>query len=444
MFRSFGKNFAARGRRLLPHHKLKESENIAFLRNLGKTWLKPKPILGVVVVLSSLGLLSNRRVDAPTSIVVAPKFKTEDDEYPTPLQQLMGRRPTNAKNIQHKLIVEKLDEKLSSFKNSLEASTMPRGNIAQGVPVAPRLATPTAPAADGTPSTASPSASPKPSTPPARVFVLTFKGDVFASQVEKLREEVTAVTQNASPDNKDEVVLLLHSPGGTVTGYGLAAAQLDRIKRAGLRLTVCVDEVAASGGYMMAAVGDEIVASPFAVIGSIGVVATQPNFKNLLDKIGVQVNDVTSGKWKRTMVPYKEVTPEDREKVQEDIDMVQKEFKAHLTAHRAALNVDEVATGETWFGQEALSRKLIDSIGTSDDMLLTALKKGKEVYHITYQKQKRTWMGWVPVTSGDQQAESGPRSLDGLADGLAWLVTETIHRVVSNRTPSYRRDQPDV
>jgi hypothetical protein len=117
------------------------------------------------------------------------------------------------------------------------------------------------------------------------LFVMRFPGDVRASQVNELREEVTAVVRTAKPG--DEALLVLESGGGTVTGYGLAAGQLKRFKEAGMKLTVCVEQVAASGGYMMCCVADRIVASPMAVLGSIGVISDIPNFYERLAKEGM-------------------------------------------------------------------------------------------------------------------------------------------------------------
>ena len=104
-----------------------------------------------------------------------------------------------------------------------------------------------------------------------RVYVLDFKGSMDAHEVASLREEVTAVLAVATP--QDQVVVRLESPGGVVHGYGLAASQLQRLREKQIPLTVAVDKVAASGGYMMACVADKIVAAPFSIIGSIGVVA---------------------------------------------------------------------------------------------------------------------------------------------------------------------------
>jgi serine protease SohB len=216
------------------------------------------------------------------------------------------------------------------------------------------------------------------------VFVLTFNGDVMASQVHRMREEITAILNIADAKRGDRVILQLNSPGGTVTGYGLAAAQLLRIKDAGLPLTVSVDEVAASGGYLMACVADEIVASPFAMFGSIGVVATIPNFADRLQREGVVVEDVTAGKYKRTMTAYKKPTEEDRAKVKSDVEQILLLFKDFVKKNRPHLadKMDQIATGEVWHAGEAKEKGLIDGLTTTDDLLLQYYHKGYEVFSL--------------------------------------------------------------
>ena len=202
------------------------------------------------------------------------------------------------------------------------------------------------------------------------VFVLDFFGDVQASQAAQLREEVTGLLRSAKKERGDEVVLRLNTGGGTVTGYGLAAAQLTRIKAAGLPLTICVEQVAASGGYMMACVADKIVASPFAVLGSIGVISDVPNVYERLKNEGIEFATITAGKYKRTITPTKKITKEDLIKTTKDIEDVLTLFKDFVSTNRPSLNIDEVATGETWFGPDAMKRGLCDELKTSDDVLL--------------------------------------------------------------------------
>lgn len=200
-----------------------------------------------------------------------------------------------------------------------------------------------------------------------RTFVTQFKGDMRASAVEDFRETVTAILSVATP--KDEVVIDLESPGGVVHGYGLAASQIQRIKDAGIPLVICVDKVAASGGYMMACLADRIIAAPFAIVGSVGVVAGIPNFNKLLKKNAVDYYQVTSGKYKRTVSILGEVTPEGLEKFKDEIEETHELFKDHIKKFRPQVEVEKIATGEHWYGSVALTLNLVDELGTSDDYL---------------------------------------------------------------------------
>lgn len=218
-----------------------------------------------------------------------------------------------------------------------------------------------------------------------RLFVLDFDGDIKASGVEALRQEITAIVGNKQAS--DEVLVRLQSPGGLVHSYGLAASQLARIKQAGLRLVVVVDEVAASGGYMMACVADEIIAAPFSVIGSIGVVAQVPNVHRLLKKNDIDVEILTAGEYKRTLTVLGENTEKGRQKFIEELETTHELFKQFIAEHRPELDLEAVATGEVWYGRDALAKGLIDRIQTSDDYILDSATS-KKVYKITYEHKK--------------------------------------------------------
>lgn len=218
------------------------------------------------------------------------------------------------------------------------------------------------------------------------LYVLEFKGSMDAHEVEALREEITAVLAAAGPE--DEVLLKLESPYGVVHGYGLAASQLDRLRKAGIRLTVAVDKVAASGGYMMACVADRIVAAPFAIIGSIGVVAQIPNFHRLLKKNAIDVELHTAGEFKRTLTLLGENTEAGREKFREELNETHQLFKDFVREQRPSLDIDAVATGEHWFGVQAKEKGLIDEIGTSDDLLIAQLSQ-RDAIGVRYAQRKR-------------------------------------------------------
>ncbi|MES1955303.1 protease SohB [Salinisphaera hydrothermalis] len=216
--------------------------------------------------------------------------------------------------------------------------------------------------------------------PPQRLFVLDFDGDIRASAVDGLRESINALLQVAESD--DEVLLRLESGGGMVHSYGLAASQLVRLRDAGIRLTVAVDQVAASGGYMMACVGDRIVAAPFAIIGSIGVVAQLPNFHRWLSDKHIDFEMHTAGDYKRTLTVFGENTDAGREKFREELEDTHGLFKTFVARHRPDLDIDSVATGEHWYGSQALEKGLVDDIATSDAVMLGAARDGRDVFTI--------------------------------------------------------------
>jgi serine protease SohB len=214
-----------------------------------------------------------------------------------------------------------------------------------------------------------------------RVYVLDFDGDVAAEEVSSLREEITTVLSIAEPC--DEIILKLESPGGMVHAYGLAASQLQRIKDAKIPLTICVDKVAASGGYMMACLADKLVAAPFAIIGSIGVVVQLPNFHKILKKNEVDYEVISAGEYKRTLSTFGEITDKGRAKVQEDVENIHEIFKQWVKSHRPIVDVSRVATGETWVGMQAKERYLVDELNTSDDVLVRACKDA-DVFEVNY------------------------------------------------------------
>ena len=221
----------------------------------------------------------------------------------------------------------------------------------------------------------------KSAEPRPKRFVVDFKGDIKASATESLRHEVTAIIAAAGAG--DDVVLRLENPGGVVHEHGLAASQLGRLRAAGIPLTVVVDKVAASGGYLMACVGNRIVAAPFAILGSIGVLAQLPNFNRLLDKHGVDFEQITAGKYKRTVTMFGRNTDEDREKLREELEDVHDLFKGTVAEYRNELDLEKVATGEHWYGTRALELKLADELATSDELLAASIDEF-ELYRVRY------------------------------------------------------------
>ena len=220
---------------------------------------------------------------------------------------------------------------------------------------------------------------------PKRIFVVNFHGDIRASAVSSLREEITAILTVAR--ESDEVFIRLESPGGVVHGYGLGASQLMRVREKNIPLTVSVDKVAASGGYMMACVANRILAAPFAIIGSIGVIAQLPNFNKVLKKHDVEYEQFTAGEFKRTVTLFGENTKEMKNKFREEIEDIHVLFKDFIVRNRPEVDIVKVSTGEHWPGTRALERKLVDELKTSDDYLLERCKDA-DIFEVKYVSRK--------------------------------------------------------
>ena len=249
-----------------------------------------------------------------------------------------------------------------------------------------------------------------------KIYILDFKGDIQASAVENLREEITLILATAKA-GKDRVVVRLESPGGAVHGYGLAAAQLVRLRDAGFNLTICVDKVAASGGYMMACIANEIVSAPFAVVGSIGVVAQVPNFNRLLKEHHVDFELYTAGQFKRTVTMFGENTEEGKAKFEEELQQTHVLFKHFIEKYRPQLNVEKVATGEHWYGQDAKGLNLVDQLKTSDEYILGLLAQ-HDVYVI--QTRRKPTLGEKLGLQAAQMADTLiPSMLNKVIDSLA-------------------------
>ena len=224
-----------------------------------------------------------------------------------------------------------------------------------------------------------------PSSTKKRIFVLNFLGNIKATAVKHLRKEITAILSVAN--SSDEVVVCLENAGGLVHEHGFASSQLLRIKQKGIPLTVAVDKVAASGGYMMACVADKIIAAPFAIVGSIGVIAQLPNFNRLLDKHGVDFELMKAGELKRTVTMFGKNTDEDRAHFNEQLEDTHDLFKDFVKENRPALEIEKVATGEHWLATRGIELKLVDELITSDDYLLNACNDA-DIYEIKFELPK--------------------------------------------------------
>lgn len=244
-----------------------------------------------------------------------------------------------------------------------------------------------------------------------RIYVLDFNGDIRASAVSQLREEISAILTLASPE--DEVVVKLESGGGMVHSYGLAASQLDRLREKQVPLTVCVDKVAASGGYMMACIGNRIIAAPFAMVGSVGVVAQVPNFHRLLKKHDVDFEMLTAGQYKRTLTMFGENTAKGREKFVEDLEHTHELFKSFVAEHRPQVDIEEISTGEVWFGSNALDKQLVDQLGTSDQYLMDRREQADifEIKHVA----RKNWQEKLGLAAESAISGAVERAWQGMA-----------------------------
>ncbi|EXA66309.1 peptidase S49 family protein [Acinetobacter baumannii 348935] len=254
-----------------------------------------------------------------------------------------------------------------------------------------------------------------------KIYLLDFKGDMAASAVESLREEITLILSTAKA-GRDRVIVRLESPGGMVHGYGLAAAQLVRLREAGFHVTICVDKVAASGGYMMACIANEVLSAPFAIVGSIGVVAQVPNFNRLLKENKIDFELYTAGQYKRTVTMFGENTEEGKAKFEEELQQTHALFKHFVEKYRPQLNVEKVATGEHWYGQDALDLNLIDKLQTSDEYLLGLLPQ-HDVYLIQTRKKP---------TLGEKLGLQAAQIADSFIPAMMNKVVDTLTKANSN------------
>ena len=290
---------------------------------------------------------------------------------------LLSSRQTPSESIE----INKLNEKYEAMQEALELEVLPKELIKQRQKQKKRKEKEEAKAEKARYKCLSDTTDTPLEPEKARIFVIRFDGDMHASETESLSDCITAVLSIALPT--DEVLVTINSAGGMVHHYGLAASQLDRIKRRQIPLTVAVDLIAASGGYLMACVANKILAAPFAVIGSIGVVAQVPNFHRLLEKHDIDIEQHTAGEYKTTLTMLGKNTDKGRKKFQLELEDTHALFKSFVSEHRTQVDIDALATGEHWYGSQALGLKLVDEIITSEDYLLTK-SKTHDIYEIEY------------------------------------------------------------
>lgn len=267
------------------------------------------------------------------------------------------------------LEIEKLNDKMKSYENSFQSALMEKDELKNEKKKQKKAK----------------KDKKETSTSDSRLFVIDFKGDIKASQVENLREEVTAILTTATI--KDEVLVCVETPGGIVNNYGLAASELVRIRDKQIPLTIAVDKVAASGGYLMACTANKLICAPFGIVGSIGVIAQVPNVNRLLKKFDVDYKEYTAGDYKRTVSLFGEITPKGEEKFRDQLEQTHQLFKNFVSRYRPQLDMEKVGTGEYWFGEQCLELKLVDQIKTSDDYILES-SKSKTVLKVKFEKKQ--------------------------------------------------------
>jgi serine protease SohB len=279
-----------------------------------------------------------------------------------------------SKDEEGSLLLYSVNEKYEDIRRTLQAETLPKALLKKWLKGVKQIAKTKKKSEKNN------------DTPAPRLFVMRFEGDVRASEVSQLREVISAIIEVVHP--VDEVLLVLDSSGGFVHTYGLAASQLQRLRNQNIPLTVAIDKVAASGGYLMACVANHILAAPFAIVGSIGVMAQVPNFHRLLEKHNIDFEQQTAGEYKRTLTMFGKNTDKARKKFQQELDETHELFKNYIAINRPQVNVDEVATGEHWHALDALKFNLIDTLQTSDDFILDKMKT-MEVFEISFEVKQR-------------------------------------------------------
>ena len=336
-------------------------------------------VVGLLVVVSFLASLSNRASSGEQGHLQVRKFNDQLRDLRFSMEShLLTADPAKK---QHK--AELKQEKAEAKKAAKHAAKTPKRSEKKAASEESSLQQGSGKSNDLTPDV---TAAVKFAGEKPRTYVIRFDGDVAATAVEHLRIEVSAVLTMAQP--QDEVVVCIESPGGMVHSYGLAASQMMRIRSKGIPLTAVVDRVAASGGYLMAAVANKIVAAPFAVIGSIGVVAQVPNVHRLLKKNDVDVEVLTAGKYKRTLTLLGENTDEAREKFRQELEDVHALFQDFVVENRPDLDIEAVATGEAWYGTRALALHLVDELAASDEYLIRQCED-RDVYDVAWVEVKR-------------------------------------------------------
>ena len=219
----------------------------------------------------------------------------------------------------------------------------------------------------------------------AKIATIPIKGTVVA---EKSRFPGTGTTSSLEivpllaeiRRNKaiKALVLEINSPGGTPFSCEEIAQSIKSVDKP---TVAWIREMAASGGYWIATAADSIVAGSLSVVGSVGVISIRPNFSELLDKIGIDIDAVASGVHKILGLPFKPLSPEekleDRQRREEEIRIIQQSFIREIQGKRQLTEevIKEISSGKTYLGQEAKELGLVDELGGREKALDIAAKK---------------------------------------------------------------------
>ena len=249
------------------------------------------------------------------------------------------------------------------------------------------------------------------------VIVLDLIG-VDSARIDRLRDEVSFLLQqhrqhtisyNTTAEKKVcededstsknvEVLVLLESPGGSASDFAIASQQLLRLRNEpGMQVTVCVDKVAASGGYMIACSSSpgRLFAAPFAVLGSIGVVGQNINIQKTLEGWGIRPMVFRAGKEKAPLGLLGDVTSKQMRTIQSMVDDTHTAFKRHVVLARPLLakKIDKVATGKVWLGASAMEAGLIDHIVTSDEYIGHRIQSGARILKLIKNTRRKGLFG---------------------------------------------------
>lgn len=190
--------------------------------------------------------------------------------------------------------------------------------------------------------------------------------DSFVRQIETFKESSSIRA----------LLVRVNSPGGAVAPSQEIYEAIKSVRESGKPVVISMNSVAASGGYYLALGGTRIMANPGTITGSIGVIIQYPQVKPLMDKVGIEVVTVKSGKFKDVGSPFRQQTSEDLSYLQNVINDTYDQFVETVSIERK-LNLDSakaLAEGKIYTGRQAMKNGLIDTLGTFEDAILLAGK----------------------------------------------------------------------